>query len=58
MHALSNFAAVQVRKELGVEKDVKLLIFNFGGQVNLLEPLFLKWIDANLSEIVIRLRLL
>ncbi|KAL9377283.1 hypothetical protein Peur_031403 [Populus x canadensis] len=29
----SNVSVEQVRKELGVEEDVKLVIFNFGGQV-------------------------
>ena len=33
MLAIKNFLAMQVRKDLGVSDDVKLVIFNFGGQV-------------------------
>ena len=33
MLAIKNFLAMQVRKDLGVPDDVKLVIFNFGGQV-------------------------
>lgn len=29
----SDILVVQVRKELGIGEDVKLVIFNFGGQV-------------------------
>ncbi|XP_065627157.1 L-arabinokinase-like isoform X2 [Quercus suber] len=32
MLAIKNFLAMQVRKDLGVPDDVKLVIFNFGGQ--------------------------
>lgn len=33
MLPIKNFFAMQVRKDLGVPDDVKLVIFNFGGQV-------------------------
>lgn len=33
MLPIKNFLAMQVRKDLGVPDDVKLVIFNFGGQV-------------------------
>ena len=33
MLAIKHFLAMQVRKDLGVPDDVKLVIFNFGGQV-------------------------
>ena len=35
MDNATNFSVVQVRKELGVEEDEKLVIFNFGGQVSI-----------------------
>lgn len=35
MQKASNISVEQVRKELGVEEDVKLVIFNFGGQVSI-----------------------
>lgn len=31
--SLIRFLLVQVRKELGIAEDVKVVIFNFGGQV-------------------------
>ena len=33
MLAIKHFLPMQVRKDLGVPDDVKLVIFNFGGQV-------------------------
>lgn len=33
MDPMKHFLVVQVRKILGVEDDVKIVIFNFGGQV-------------------------
>jgi sRNA-binding carbon storage regulator CsrA len=36
--------ALQVRKELGIGDDVKLVIFNFGGQVRIFF-IFLTFVD-------------